>query len=113
MTETNKPSTKSWDEFLDTFLKAEHIKNLKKQTFVIKVDSAVGRKDENILLYTVNHDGKKYLWQPNKTNMSEFIKLGMNSPEDIVSKNLYFEKVKVQNPATGERVDSLVIVKVE
>jgi len=113
MTETNKPSTESWDEYLDTFLKAEHIKNLKKQTFVISVNSDVSRKGENILLYTMNHEGKKFLWQPNKTNMNEFIKLGMKGPEDIVNKNLYFEKVKVQNPSTGERVDSLVVVKVE
>ena len=113
MTKNNKPNTGSWDDYLDTFLKAEHVKDLKKQTFVMSVDSDVNRKDEAILLFKVNHDGKKFLWQPNKTNMNEFIKLGIESPTALVNKNMYFEKIKVQNPSTGERVDSLVIVKVK
>ena len=113
MTEKNKPSTKSWDDYLDTFLKAEHVKDLKKQTFVIGVRSDIDRDDKPMLIYKVNHEGGKYLWQPNKTNMKELIKLGMKTPENIVNKNLYFEKIKVQNPATGERVDSLVVIKVQ
>ena len=113
MSENNKPSTESWDDYLDTYLKAEHVKDLKKQTFVISVDSALDRDGNNMLLYKVNHDGKKYLWQPNKTNMSEFVKLGIKGPKDLLNKNLYFEKIKVQNPATGKRVDSFVIVQVQ
>ncbi len=113
MTENTKPSTESWDEYLDTFLKAEHVKILTNKTFVMSVDSSVNNKDENILIYKVNHDGRKFLWQPNKTNMKEFVKLKVTSPRDLVNKNLYFEKIKVNNPASGERVDSLVIYKVE
>lgn len=113
MTENDKPKTDSWDDYLDTFFKAEHVKNLKNQTFVISLKSDINDRDENILIYTVQHEGKKFLWQPNKTNMTEFVKLGVKSPKDLVNKNLYFEKIKVQNPQTHERVDSLVITKVE
>ena len=80
---------------------------------MISVDSDTSRDDKAMLLYKVNHEGGKFLWNPNKTNMQKLIELGIKKPRDLVNKNMFFIKTPVRNPSTNQMVDSLVVVKIQ
>ena len=113
MVENQAPSTDSWDDFVDTYLKAEHIAHWPGKVFVAFVKSNLSPKDKIQLICDVQYDGKKYKWDCNKTNMKKLIKLGIKAPKDLQNKSIIFNKIRVQNPSTGQSVDSLEVEKIE
>lgn len=113
MTEPKQPDTKNWDDFMDTYFKADHVGDLKKATYVVSVSSGISPKGKPQLICNVNYNGNKFLWDVNVTNMRALRKLGVKEPKDLENKNLYFEKVRVRNPSTGEQCDSLEVVKIQ
>ena len=113
MVENQAPSTDSWDDFVDTYLKAEHFKKFPDKVFVAFVHSSLSPKDKPQIICDVQFDGKKYKWDCNKTNMKKLIKLGIKAPKDLQNKSIIFNKIRVQNPSTGQSVDSLEVEKIE
>ncbi len=113
MTEKQAPSTDSWDNFIDNYLKAEHVKEWPCKAYCAFVNSSLDRKDKVQLICDLQYDGQKFKWQANINNMKKLRELGMKSPKDIQNHSIFFEKIRVQNPATGKTVDSLEVVKVE
>ena len=113
MVENQAPSTESWDGLVDTYLKAEHIANWPGKVFVAFVNAGLSPKDKPQLICDVQFDGKKYKWDCNKTNMKKLITLGIKTPKDLQNKSIIFNKIRVQNPSTGQSVDSLEVEKIE
>ena len=113
MTEENKPSTDSFDDFMDTYLKADHLKKAPLKAFVNSVDAITDDKGKNRLICNVQAEGGKYKWDVNVTNMRSLKDLGVSAPKNLINHNVIFEKVRVQNPQTNKFVDSLHVIKVE
>ena len=113
MVENQAPSTDSWDGFVETYLKAEHVKTWPGKVFVAFVNSGLSPKDKPQIICDVQYDGKKYKWDCNKTNMKKLITLGIKTPKDLQNKFIIFNKIRVQNPSTKQPVDSLEVENIE
>lgn len=111
MTEQEQPTEESWDGLIDTWLKAKHFKQFPDRIFVQSVKAGLNRRGDAQLVAKVQYQGKKYLWDINKTNMRKLEKLGITKPKDLTAKSISLNKIRVRNPSTQEMVDSLEVEK--
>ena len=105
----------NWDNFTGSkFLKAEDVESEEHAYAVIDLNVFQDdRSKEERLRLTLERKGKEYEFDLNKTNANFIQGAGISTPRHIVAKKLYFKKVKVNNPSTGQEVDGLRICKVE
>ena len=113
MTEKQAPSTESWDGFIETFFKAEHVKAWPCKVLVTFVHSSLSRDNKPQLICDIQYNGQKFKWDCNKTNMKRLRNFGVRTPKELQDHTITFDKIRVQNPSTGKTVDSLEVVKVE
>ncbi len=113
MAETKLPSTESWDDFIETFIKPKHFKKFPDKVFVAFVHADLNRDGEPQLICDVQYNGQKYKWDVNKTNMRKLRDLGIPNPKALQNKQVVFNKIRVQNPRTNQSVDSLEVIGVE
>lgn len=109
MTDVTKSS---FDGLLDEYLKPEHIDTFPAEAFVTFCTIEL-RDGKPKVVYDLQYNRKKYKWSCNKTNLKIIRKLGLKSPNDLCESSVVFDKIKVRNPSTGERMDSLEVIKVK
>lgn len=106
----------SWSGIVSNYLKPENFKASKGNFVVedIKARQSKNDKGETVIkleIYTTV-GGVEYVFIPNYTN-SKFLKSKVKTPQDLLGKKLFFEKIKVRNPQTNATVDSLSIVSID
>jgi len=104
-------NTESWDGFLGSnFLKAEDVKDIETIYIVKKVEMDV---ENNRPLLVLESAGITTKFGLNVTN-SQFVKNeGINSPRDLIGKQIKFKIVQAFSPNAKKEVDSLRIVEVK
>ncbi len=103
---------KSWDAFSGNYLKADEVKSEDDAYVCTKVEtSGEGVDITPVLTLERNELGK--LFSLNKTNIKFAKKEGITMPLEFIGCKIYFKKVLVNNPKTGEEVDGLRISKIE
>ena len=106
-------TTDSWDGFVETFFKPEYLKKVPDSVFIAFVRTDTKPDGKARLLYNVQYEGQKFVWDVNKTNMRILRKLGIDKPKDLVEKQVWFQTTRVRNPTTNQMVDSLIVDRVE
>jgi len=107
------PNTKSWEGFIDTYLKTEHIEEFPARVVVLDVNSVLSPNKKVQLIFDVEYNKKKFKWNCNKTNMRKLENAKLGSPFSAIGKVLTFEKIRVQNPSTKQSVDSLEVIEIK
>ncbi|KKM90150.1 hypothetical protein LCGC14_1241480 [marine sediment metagenome] len=103
----------AWDEFLaGDFLKAESVKD-KDEAFTVLSQQIVTENNERSMRIELQKTGipKPLKLDLNKTNI-KFVKSAEITPEGLIGKKLYFNKVETQNPK-GEPAIGIRIYKIE
>lgn len=101
-----------WNKFLvGDFLKEELVSNKDEGFLVLKQETVMEDNKESLRLHFQKEEMSKTLkFDLNKTNI-KFIKELKITPEGLVGKKLYFNKVDTQNPK-GEPAIGLRIYKI-
>lgn len=113
MNEKEKPNIGNWDDFAGEWLKVEMIKSFPIELVCIDVEAFFDEDDKAHLILTFDFNLKKKKFEVNKTNQDNLKELGVTSPQYLAYKTITFEKIRVHNPSTKKKVDSLSITKVE
>jgi len=108
----NNKSLESWDAFSGNYLKADEVKS-EKDAYVCTGVEVSGEGIEVQPVLTLERNELQKLFTLNKTNIKFLKAAEVDSPRDLIGQKLYFKKVKVNNPKTGEEVDGLRITKIE
>lgn len=108
-----QPDLDNWNEFLGSWLKAEHISTFPATVFVNQVKAEYADDDEAQLILEISYSGKKYKFQPNKTNIGILREKGIKSPKELSGKSLIFKEVMNFNPSLKKKVPSLEIQDVK
>lgn len=111
--ENNQRNLESWNEFLEEWIKTEHVKSWPAKVFIVSVKSDFNDKGKPIIIFSVQLDGGKYKWQPNITAMKKLKELNYVNPLKIVNKTVVMEKVSVYNPNTRIKQDGFEVLRVE
>ena len=109
MTEQKAPVNDSWDEYVDSWLKATDFKKFPDVVFVAYVNPCTNKDGKNIVVLDVQYNGRKFKKQLNITDIRRLRELGINKPSELDSCNLEFEKVKVFDPSKQQQVDSISV----
>ena len=112
MTDT-QPEMDNWDDFLGKFLKVDMVKTWPALFIPISVKGSIDDEDNATIVYTGEFQGKKKLWQPNKTNIDIMRAAGILSPKALIGKKVYFKQVMNFNPQLKKKVPSLEIERIE
>ena len=101
----------SWNDFTgSTFLKADDVKDLEKPFVCVGVQI----EEENYRpRLTLEHAENRYQLDLNITNCNNLKELGIETPNHVVGKKIWFNKVMARNPVLKKEVESLRIKKVE
>lgn len=107
------PTDESWDGLLSDYLKADDLKDETGKVVCIdlEVDTYDDGKPKMVLEVEVN--GKKKLWDLNKTNRTKLKELGLEKPKSVIGKAIGYKKVTVTNPSTKKEVESLRVTSIE
>lgn len=108
----NNSKLKSWDAFSGNYLATDEVKSEEDAYVCINVEVSGEGVDLQPVL-TLERAEIKKLFTLNKTNIKFLKGEGIDTPLDIVGNKLYFRKVRVNNPRTGEEVDGLRISRIE
>ncbi len=110
--ENNNKSLDSWDAFSGNYLKADEVKSEKDAYVCVAVEVSGEGVDLQPVL-TLERNELKKLFTVNKTNIKFLKSEEIDSPRDLIGHKIYFKKVRVNNPKTGDEVDGLRICKIE
>ncbi len=113
MTNNKETQKASWDDGMDIWLKPKHFSKTPLTAFIVKLKIVPGEEDKVNFIYSVNVEGGKYQWQPNKTQMNQLMDLKIKSPNDLINKNVDFKVITVRNPSTKQMQDGLDIMRVQ
>ncbi len=108
----NNTMLDSWDAFSGNYLKADEV-NSEEDAYVCTKVEVSGEGVDIVPVLTLERNELPKLFTLNKTNIKFLKEKEMTIPKELVGHKLYFRKVKVNNPTTGEEVDGLRISKVE
>ena len=108
----NNKSLESWDAFSGNYLKAEDVKS-EEDAYVCTNVEVNGEGIEIVPVLTLEKNEIGKLFTLNKTNIKFIREQKILTPKDLIGYKLYFRKVKVNNPKTGEEVDGLRVSKIE
>ena len=111
---TKNEQLDSWDDYVSgTFLKPINIDSDKDAFKVVKVSIFNADDGTSRPRLTVERNGKEFDFDLNKIN-SKFLKNeGIENPNKLLGKKLYFKKALVRNPKTQQEVEGLRISKVD
>jgi len=104
-----QPNLENWDDFLGSWFKNDHVKSWPAETVVMNVKAEYDAEDNANLILELSYLGKKYKFQPNKTNIGIIREAGLASPKDLENKKLTFKSVMNFNPQLKKKVPSLEI----
>ena len=114
MTETKD---NSFDDFLGDFLKPDMVKDLSKPYACVGWDTTLYKpgtsEEKRQLIYELSQDSKVKKWVCNTTNVKLILSKDIKTIDELVGKLVFFDKMKVNNPATGLPQDGLIIDKIE
>ena len=108
-----KPKTDDWSDFGGQYIKADVIVNWPAIYVPTSLETAFDAEGKAILTYTGELEGKKKLWQPNKTNIDLLKANNIKAPSAAIGHKIFFKKVMNRNPATKQLVPGLEIEKIE
>ncbi len=109
--EKNK-ALESWDAFSGNYLKADEVKS--EEDAYVCVDVQVSGEGVDVQpVLTLERNELEKLFTLNKTNIKYLKSQKIVSPRDLIGDKIYFKKVRVNNPKTGDEVDGLRICKIE
>ena len=108
----NNKTLESWDAFSGNYLKADEVKS-EEDAYVCTNVEVMGEGLDITPVLTLERNELPKLFSLNKTNIKFLKKKGIDVPLDLIGRKFYFNKVKVNNPKTGEEVDGLRISKIE
>ena len=91
-------------EFAGDWLKADMIEKFP----AVLIPVGCGRDEDQIYL-EVEYKGAKYKFRLNKTNTKAIMSKGYKKLNEVVGKPIKIEKIRVNNPATKQAVDSISI----
>lgn len=108
----NNKTLESWDAFSGNYLKADEVKSEGDAYVCTKVETS-GEGVDIIPVLTLERNELPKLFTLNKTNIKFLKAAKITKPADLVGQKIYFKKVLVNNPQTGEEVDGLRICQIE
>lgn len=102
----------SWDDFAGIYMKAQDVKEWPVVVVCKDVEaySQDGKPKLDLIVEYNNRDRKIGI---NATNRNVLKSNKITSPSAIIGKKLTFIKTKVNNPSTGQPVDSFILDEVE
>ena len=112
MNET-QANTDNWDDFLGKFIKVDMVKTWPALFIPISVKGTIDDDDNAHIVYTGEFQGKKKVWEPNKTNIDIIRQAGIKSPKAMIGKKFYLKQVMNFNPQLKKKVPSFEIEKIE
>ena len=113
MEDTNQPRLDQWTDFAGKYLKAQHIATFPIILICRGISSYFDEEENPHLILDFTHAGKKWKWEANITNRNLLKELGKCMPSQLKDRRITFTKHQVMNPTTKQRVDSLLVEKVE
>lgn len=112
MEDNSQPSLDSWNDFAGDYIKPQFIDSFPVKFPVVNIN---GRNEDgsNRLFLDIEYNGRKWIFDLNKTNQTFIQNSGIRKPKDLIGKIVVVDKTKNRNPKTGQMVDGLIIIGIE
>lgn len=112
MAKEKKPTTSSFDGLTSNYLKGSDLKKDVDVFTCTDVNIEEMQDGKNVLVMDINYNGNEKLFSCNKTNTNK-LKEFVDTPKDLIGKQIHVKKVLVTNPQSKEEVESIRVTKVE
>lgn len=102
----------SWDDFAGIYMKPEDVKDWPLKVVPKAVEAYLGSDNKPRLDYTTEYGGRDRKIGINSTNRNVIKSKGL-TPKQAIGKVLVFDKCRVMNPSTNQKVDSFDLIDIK